>query len=315
MLMTEVATPLDERRAAAAGTKHRPAWELPVVGLVVGLPPASLLVAIPLAWGHGVRALDLVLVAVFYVATGLGITVGFHRMFTHGSFAANRPLKIALAVAGSMAMQGPVIRWVADHRKHHAYADADGDPHSPWRYGESVTGLLRGFFHAHMGWLFEREQASTRRWAPDLVADRDLVWIHRLFPVIALASLGLPALIGGLVTLSWAGAATGLLWGGFVRIFLIHHVTWSVNSICHIVGERPFETRDKATNFWPLAIFSFGESWHNLHHADPKCARHGVDRGQLDPSARVIRWFEQAGWAMNVRWPEAQRIDRRRKAA
>jgi stearoyl-CoA desaturase (delta-9 desaturase) len=313
--MTEVATPPAERRAPAAGTKHRPAWELPVVGLVVALPPASLLVAIPLAWGHGVRALDLVLVTVLYLLTGLGITVGFHRMFTHGSFAANRPLKIALAVAGSMAMQGPVIRWVADHRKHHAYADADGDPHSPWRYGESVTGLLRGFFHAHMGWLFEREQASTRRWAPDLVADRDLVWIHRLFPVIALASLGLPALIGGLATASWAGAATGLLWGGFVRIFLIHHVTWSVNSICHIVGERPFETRDKATNFWPLALFSFGESWHNLHHADPKCARHGVDRGQLDPSARVIRWFEQAGWATNVRWPQSERIERHRKAA
>ncbi|MCW2501826.1 MAG: stearoyl-CoA 9-desaturase [Actinomycetia bacterium] len=313
--MTDIATtPVrPPHKNPATGTKQRPGWELPVVGLTVALPPAALLVAIPLAWGHGVAVTDLVLLLVLYVVSGLGITVGFHRLFTHGSFTANRPLRIALAVAGSMALQGPVIRWVADHRKHHAFADAEGDPHSPWRYGESPAGLIRGFWHAHMGWLFEREQASTRRWAPDLIADRDLVWVHRLFPVIAVGSLALPGVIGGLVSMSWFGFLTGMLWGGFVRVFLIHHVTWSVNSICHIVGERPFETRDKATNFWPLAIFSFGESWHNLHHADPKCARHGVDRGQLDSSARVIRWFEQAGWATNVRWPDDHRIERRRK--
>jgi stearoyl-CoA desaturase (delta-9 desaturase) len=279
---------------------------------VVGLPPLAVLAAIPLAWGRGVSLLDLVLLVGFFAFTGHGITIGFHRLFTHGSFTAVRPLRIALAIAGSMALQGPVIRWVADHRKHHAYADAEGDPHSPWRYGESLRGLLRGFWHAHMGWLFDREQASTRRWAPDLVADRDLVRIHRAFPAIALASLGVPALIGGLATMSLWGAFTALIWGGFVRIFLVHHVTWSVNSICHIVGERPFTTRDKATNVWPLAIVSFGESWHNLHHADPKCARHGVDRGQLDSSARLIRWFELAGWARDVRWPEQRRLDRRR---
>jgi stearoyl-CoA desaturase (delta-9 desaturase) len=312
--MTEVAAPVASRPPVPA-TKHRPSWELPVVGLVVGLPPVAVLAAIPLAWGRGVALLDLALLVGFYLFTTLGITIGFHRLFTHGSFTANRPLRIVAAIAGSMALQGPVIRWVADHRKHHAYADADGDPHSPWRYGESVGGLLRGFVHAHIGWLFEREQASARRWAPDLVADRDMVVLHRAFPLIALASIGLPALIGGLATMSWFGALTAMLWGGFVRLFLVHHVTWSVNSICHIVGERPFDTRDKATNFWPLAIFSMGESWHNLHHADPKCARHGVDKGQLDPSARLIRWFELAGWARDVRWPEERRISRRRIAA
>ena len=302
-------------RPAVPGIKRRPFWELPVVGLVVGLPPLAVLAAIPLSWSRGgVSALDLVLLVGFYVFTAHGITIGFHRLFTHGSFVANRPLKITLAILGSMALQGPVIRWVADHRKHHAYADAEGDPHSPWRYGESIGGLLRGFVHAHIGWLFEREQASTRRWAPDLIADPDLVKIHRAFPFIALYSLGLPALIGGLVTMSWSGALTALLWGGFIRIFLVHHTTWSVNSICHILGDRPFETRDKATNFWPLAIFSMGESWHNLHHADPKCARHGVERGQLDSSARLIRWFELAGWASSVRWPDAKRLDRRRIA-
>ncbi len=302
-------------RAVAPGIKRRPGWELPVVGLVVGLPPLAVVAAIPIAWGRGVTALDLALLVAFYVFTAFGITVGFHRLFTHGSFVANRPLRITLAIAGSMALQGPVIRWVADHRKHHAYADAEGDPHSPWRYGESVTGLLRGFVHAHVGWLFEREQASTRRWAPDLVADRDLVFLHRAFPVLALGSLALPALLGGLLTMSWSGALTALLWGGFVRIFLVHHVTWSVNSICHIIGDRPYSTRDKATNFWPLAIFSMGESWHNLHHADPKCARHGVERGQIDSSARLIRWFELAGWATQVRWPDAKRLDRLPTAA
>jgi stearoyl-CoA desaturase (delta-9 desaturase) len=296
-------------------TKRRAAWEVPVVALVVGLPPLALAAAIPLAWGRGVSWLDLGLLLAFYLITTLGVTVGFHRLFTHGSFVANRPLRIVLAIAGSLALQGPVIRWVADHRKHHAYSDAEGDPHSPWRYGESVSGLLRGFVHAHIGWLFAREQARSRRWAPDLVADPDMMRIQKLFPLIAYASLAVPALIGGLATMSWFGALTAMLWGGFVRIFLVHHVTWSVNSICHIVGERPFETRDKATNFWPLAIFSMGESWHNLHHADPKCARHGVDRGQLDPSARLIRWFELAGWATDVKWPETKRIERHRIAA
>ena len=299
-------------RTAVPGVKRRPVWEIPVVALVVGLPPLAILVAIPLAWGRGVSLLDLVLLVGFFALTGHGVTIGFHRLFTHGSFTAVRWLRITLAIAGSMALQGPVIRWVADHRKHHAYADAEGDPHSPWRYGDSVTGLLRGFWHAHVGWLFEREQASTRRWAPDLVADRDMVRIHRAFPLIALGSLALPALIGGLLTMSIDGALTALLWGGFVRIFLVHHTTWSVNSICHIIGDRPFSTRDKATNFWPLAISSMGESWHNLHHADPKCARHGVERGQLDSSARLIRWFELAGWVSEVRWPDEKRLDRRR---
>ena len=311
--MTE-ATTATAARPAVQGIKRRPAWELPIVALTVGLPPLAVLAAIPLAWGRGVSAVDVALLVGFYVFTAHGITIGFHRLFTHGSFVANRPLRITLAILGSMALQGPVIRWVADHRKHHAYADAEGDPHSPWRYGESVGGLLRGFVHAHIGWLFDREQASTRRWAPDLVADKDMIWIHRAFPFIALYSLALPALIGGLATMSLAGALSGLIWGGFIRIFLVHHTTWSVNSICHILGERPFETRDKATNFWPLAILSMGESWHNLHHADPKCARHGVERGQLDSSARLIRWFELAGWASNVRWPDAKRLDRRRIA-
>lgn len=278
----------------------------------IAVPFLALLAAIPVAWGWGLGVTDLVIAAVMYVVTGLGITVGFHRYFTHGSFRANRPLKIALAVAGSLAIEGPVIRWVADHRRHHAFSDREGDPHSPWRYGETVPALMKGLYHAHMGWLFDVEQTNPRRYTPDLLKDRDIRVISALFPVWVTVSVGLPAVVGGLVTWSWQGAATAFFWGSLVRIGLLHHVTWSINSICHAMGERPFRSRDRSGNVWWLAVLSFGESWHNLHHADPTCARHGVLRGQIDSSARTIWLFERLGWATNVRWPEEQRLAARR---
>ena len=272
------------------------------------LPMVALLAAIPLAWGWGLGWSDVAIAAVFYVISGLGITVGFHRYFTHGSFKAKRPLRIALAVAGMLAMQGPVITWVADHRRHHAFSDKEGDPHSPWLFGTSTAALARGFVHAHTGWLFDRDKTNERRFTPDLLADRDIVKVDNLFIVWSVATLLVPAALGGLLTMSWWGALTALFWGGLVRVGLLHHVTWSINSICHMIGEQPFASRDHSRNVWPLAILSFGESWHNLHHADPTCARHGVQRGQIDISARVIWAFEKLGWASNVRWPTARRL-------
>jgi stearoyl-CoA desaturase (delta-9 desaturase) len=278
------------------------------------VPLLALVAAVPIAWGWGLGWADVGLAVFFYTLTCLGVTVGFHRYFTHRAFKANRALRIALAVVGSMAMQGPVINWVADHRRHHAYADREGDPHSPWLFGTSAAALAKGFWHAHMGWLFDREQTNAKRFAPDLLADNDIRRVDALFPVLTVVTLLAPAVLGGLITMSLWGALTAFFWASLVRVALLHHVTWSVNSICHMIGDRPFESRDKSANFWPLAIASMGESWHNSHHADPTCARHGVQRGQIDISARIIWAFEKLGWATHVRWPKPERSNRTLKA-
>ena len=297
-------------KPAIEGAKAR--GEQAALYLFVIIPFIAFLAAIPIAWGWGLGWTDIGLAVGFYEVTGLGITVGFHRYFTHGAFKANRGLKIALAIAGSMAIEGPVIRWVADHRRHHAYSDKEGDPHSPWRYGDTLPALLKGLAFAHVGWMFDTEHTSRERFTPDLMRDPDLVWIDRFFPMWVAISLLTPALLGGLISMSFTGALTAFFWASLVRVFLLHHVTWSINSICHAIGNRPFNARDKSANFWPLAILSFGESWHNMHHADPTSARHGVLRGQVDMSARVIRWFEVFGWARDVRWPTKERLDKLR---
>jgi stearoyl-CoA desaturase (Delta-9 desaturase) len=288
---------------------YKPAGENVGVAIFVIVPFLALLAAVPLAWGWGLlHWSDVWISAVFFVSVGAGVTVGFHRYFTHGSFKAKRPLRLTLAVAGSMAIEGSVIRWVADHRRHHAFSDREGDPHSPWRFGNTPGALLKGLSYAHIGWLFGRELTNEDRFAPDLVADKDIRRIDRMFPFWVAATLLVPALIGGLVTWSWVGALTAFFWAGLVRVCLLHHVTWSINSICHTLGERPYQARDKSANFWPLAILSFGESWHNSHHADPTCARHGVRKGQIDVSARIIWFFEKCGWVYDVRWPKPERF-------
>jgi stearoyl-CoA desaturase (delta-9 desaturase) len=302
---------VDQALGTLGGDRQSKAEQI-TLGIFIVLPFLAVLAAIPIAWGGWLGWSDVVIAAVMYAVTGHGITVGFHRLFTHKSFKPNRPVKIALAVAGSMAIQGPVIRWVADHRKHHKFSDRDGDPHSPWRYGETVPALVKGLFFAHMGWLFDTEQTSQRQYAPDLLKDRDIVKISRGFPWFVAISLSVPLVAGGLWTMSWQGAATAFFWASLVRVGVLHHVTWSINSICHAVGDRPFKSRDKSGNVWWLAIPSMGESWHNLHHSDPTCARHGVLRGQLDTSARTIWFFEKLGWVSAVRWPVAERIDAKR---
>ncbi len=309
------ATAEDVAQLGTLGSDHQSRKEQVALALFIVIPFLAIAAAVPVAWGGWLGWTDVAIAVAMYWISGHGVTVGFHRYFTHKSFKPNRPLKIALAVAGSLAIQGPVIRWVADHRKHHKFSDRDGDPHSPWRYGKSVPALAKGLMHAHMMWLFDPEQTPQRKYAPDLLKDRDLVKVSRAFPLWVAVSLLLPAVLGGLITWSWAGALTAFFWGSLVRVGLLHHVTWSINSICHAVGERPFKSRDKSGNVWWLAIPSMGESWHNLHHADPTCARHGVLPGQLDTSARVIWLFERFGWVHNVRWPVPERIAAKRADA
>jgi stearoyl-CoA desaturase (delta-9 desaturase) len=270
---------------------------------IVAGPALALALAIPWLWGRAVDLTDLVIAMTFYLITGFGITIGFHRLFTHRGFGPNRLLKITLAVMGSMAVEGSLTSWVATHRRHHMFSDNPGDPHSPHRYGDHGGALLRGLAFSHVGWLFVSDASCADRYAPDMLRDRDIQRIDRLFPVLALASLAIPFGIGYLLSGTLAGALAALLWAGLVRMALLHHVTWSVNSLCHTFGRRTDRTTDKSTNLWPLAIISLGDAWHNVHHAHPAWARHGARRGMIDPSAWLIRRFEQFGWATKVRWP------------
>jgi stearoyl-CoA desaturase (delta-9 desaturase) len=280
-----------------------------LLAVFIVVPLLAVAAAVPVAWGWGLGWHDVVIAFVMYAISGHGITVGFHRYFTHGAFKAKKALRVALAVAGSLAIEGPVIRWVADHRRHHAYSDREGDPHSPWRYGATVGALIKGLWHAHIGWMFDVEQTNHERFAPDLLADRWIVRVSKAFPGLTAVSLLLPPLVGAAWSgWTWQGALTAFFWASLVRVALLHHVTWSINSICHAVGTKPFTSRDESRNVWWLAIPSMGESWHNLHHADPTAARHGVLRGQLDSSARVIWTFEKLRLASDVRWPSPQRI-------
>lgn len=272
---------------------------------IVAGPAVVLAVVVPLLWGHAVDLSDLVMGFVLYVLTGFGLTIGFHRLFTHSAFTSNRILKIVLAVVGSMAVEGSVVSWVATHRRHHMFSDHAGDPHSPHRYGDGGIAQLRGLAFAHVGWLFVSDASCAERYAPDMLKDKDLQRIGRLFPLLALCSLAIPFGIGYALTGTATGALVALVWAGLVRMALLHHVTWSVNSLCHTFGQRPYETKDRSTDLWMLALVSLGDSWHNVHHAHPSWARHGARRGQVDPSAALIRLFERVGLATRVRWPAA----------
>lgn len=301
---------IDTTRATLGADTQSPVEKVTLAAFIL-IPFAAVFAAVPVAWGGWLNWTDVMIAVSMYYLTLHGITVGFHRLFTHKAFKPNRATKVVLAILGSMAIEGPLIRWVADHRKHHQFADAEGDPHSPWRYGTSLGAVGKGLWWAHMGWLFDSEQSPVEKYARDLVKDRDLVLISRTFVLWAAASLAIPPLVGGLVSMSWHGAFTAFFWGSLVRVGLLHHATWSINSICHVVGKRPFSSRDKSGNVWWLALFSGGESWHNLHHADPTCARHGVLRGQIDTSARIIWMLEKLGWVRDVRWPVRDRLDAR----
>ncbi|WP_084964357.1 acyl-CoA desaturase [Thermoactinospora rubra] len=289
------------------------AAQVAVTTAIVVAPFLALAVGIRLAWGTGISVTDGLLAVALYLLTGLGVTVGFHRLLTHRSFTARPWLRVALAVAGSMSFQGNVVDWVATHRRHHAFTDRPGDPHSPYRYGTHLRGQLRGLAHAHLGWMFTDDPTPASRYAPDMLADPAMTRVARAFPALCALSLALPFAAGWAISGGLYGGLTAFLWAGLVRVALLQHVTWSVNSLCHMFGDRPHPTRrhDRATDLWPLAIVSLGESWHNGHHSQPSCARHGRAPRQVDPSAALIRLFERLHWATDVHWhaPDGPRRD------
>ena len=285
--------------------------------LVFLLPPAALAAAGWLAWGGTLHWQDLLVLTITYALTGLGITVGYHRLFTHRSFKTTRSVRALLAVLGSMAVEGPLLEWVATHRKHHRFSDHAGDPHSPhvdrapgWR------GTLRGLWHAHVGWMLRgKDRANPARYAKDLLADRDLRWISDTFPLWVLAGLALPFGLGVALTGSVMGGLTGLLWGGAVRILALHHATFSINSLCHAFGRRPFTTSDQSRNLAWLAPLAFGEAWHNNHHAFPTSARHGLRRWEVDPGAWFITALERSHLAWDVIRISPERLEGKRGMA
>jgi stearoyl-CoA desaturase (Delta-9 desaturase) len=271
--------------------------------VVTGAPPILVAIGMVFGWmGNLLKWQDLLILAVLYVAVGSGITVGFHRLFTHRSFKCGRPLRAAFAILGSAAAEGPVIDWVATHRKHHQFSDESGDPHSPHvDHGHGFRGALRGLAHAHVGWVFtDMEVADESRYAKDLLADPLIKFIDRTFVVWVVAGLAVAFGLGVALTGTIAGGLEGLLWGGAVRIFLVHHVTFSINSLCHFFGRQDYDTGDESRNLAWLAIPTWGEAWHNNHHAFPTSYRHGLKRWQIDPSAAIIRGLEMAGLARDV---------------
>jgi stearoyl-CoA desaturase (Delta-9 desaturase) len=274
------------------------------INLIAVFGPFVVLAAVtPLAWHTDLlNWSDVAVFAVMYLVTGLGITVGFHRLLTHRAFQTYKWVEYAFAVAGSLAVQGRVIDWVADHRKHHAHTDEEGDPHSPHAgQGAGIRGALRGLYHAHIGWLFsEQGRARPDKYARDLYEDRGMRRIHRRFQWIVLATFAIPFVLGFALTQSLHGALTALLWGGLVRVTLLHHVTWSINSVCHFFGRRRFAVADHSTNVFWLAPLSFGESWHNNHHAFPRSAFHGLRPWELDIGALLVRALRRLGLIWNV---------------
>jgi stearoyl-CoA desaturase (delta-9 desaturase) len=282
-----------------------------ITGVVTGAPVLALGFVVWQVWGDFLRWSDAIVFAIMYVATGLGVTVGFHRYFTHRSFKTGRAMRAGLAVLGSAAIEGPVISWVADHRKHHTFSDQEGDPHSPHvGHGGGWRGALKGLVHAHVGWLFiHTHRGGRNRYARDLVKDPIVSFVDRTFVWWALGGLAMSFALGVAIGGSFYAGLTGLLWGGAVRMLVVHHVTYSINSLCHFFGRRRFDTDDESRNLMWLAPFSFGESWHNNHHAFPTSAMHGLRGWELDPSALTIRALEKLGLVWDV-----VRVDRERQA-
>jgi stearoyl-CoA desaturase (delta-9 desaturase) len=274
--------------------------------IAVVLPFLGLVAAVFFLWGRAFSWVDFGLLLGTYVLTALGITVGFHRLFTHRSFETSRVVQFILAVLGSMAVQGPLLKWVAFHRRHHQHSDDPEDPHSPHHHGYGLLGLLRGAWHAHLGWVFQADPPELLRYVKDLRQSRLLRLASALFPLWVAVGLLLPAVLGGVLTLSWMGAVYGLVWGGLARIFLVHHVTWSVNSVCHLWGGRPYPSGDQSRNNFLFGVLALGEGWHNNHHAFPTSARHGLRWWQLDVSYWLIRVLAWLCLAWKVKLPENQ---------
>ena len=307
----------DVTSTVAVGTvrEHTSRTSQIITLVAVGVPPLGLLSAMGLLWGVALSWLDVVLFLVLYSASALGNSVGFHRLFTHRSFETTKWLRATFAILGSLAMQGPVTQWVTDHRKHHALSDQEGDPHSPHAgRGDGPFAPLKGFTHAHVGWLFTLK-GMERGWqyGRDLYEDKLIRSIDRLYLLWVVMTFGLPFLVGYLVGgFSWKLGVEALVWGGLVRVFAYQHATFSVNSICHMFGRQDYRSRDEARNNWVVALLVFGEGWHNNHHAFPVSARHGLRRWQLDMSWWVIRGLEKLRLVSDVKVPDVAQLERRR---
>jgi stearoyl-CoA desaturase (delta-9 desaturase) len=308
-----VADPSAELRPLEAAAERAPLGVRLVVLVVITVPLLGLTAAPFFLWGWGFSWVDFGLLVGMYLLTALGITVGFHRLFTHRSFETYTWVKVVFAALGSMAVQGPMLKWVALHRRHHQHSDTPADPHSPHHHGGGVLGLLRGAWHAHVGWFFDRDPADLDRYVADLRKSPALRVASGLFLAWVALGLVIPAVLGGVVSLTWAGVWTGLIWGGLVRVFLVHHVTWSVNSACHLWGRRPFQSDDLSRDNAVFGVLALGEGWHNTHHAFPTSARHGLRWWQVDASYWVIRGLALLRLAWDVRVPgkEAEEALRR----
>lgn len=291
---------------------HRPFSTQLATLVVVVFPVMGLIAAIILLWGVGFSWMHLGMLLGMYLVTTVGVTVGFHRLFTHKSFETVWPIRLALAIAGSMAIEGSIYKWVAIHRRHHQHSDTHDDPHSPHVHGEGMRATIKGAFRAHIGWFFEHDPVNLERYIPDLTKDRMLRWVSKTFPLWVFVSLAFPALLGGLITLSWPGVLLGFIWGGLVRVLFVHHITWSINSVCHLWGTRPFRSHDESRNNVVFGVLALGEGWHNNHHAFPTSARHGLRWYQIDVAYLMIRGLELAGLARRVRVPCAEAIEAKR---
>ncbi len=288
--------------------------ERAVTMLTIFTPLVAAAGAVVLFWSHAVSWLEVSLCAGMYVLTIGGVTLGYHRLFTHRSFKCPDVLRWALGIAGSMAAQGPVFYWVGSHRRHHQHSDEAGDPHSPHSHGgQGGWAVLRGWWHAHVGWMLRSEKQNYFRLVADLLRDPVAVTVNRAYVVAVLAGIALPGVIGGLIAGSWTAVLTGSLWGGLVRLFLVHHATWSINSICHLFGDAPYATADESRNNVVCAVLTLGEGWHNNHHAFPTSARHGLRWWQVDATWLVIRALRRLGLAWDVRLPSPEELTKAEK--
>ncbi len=310
MLLAPSLIPVEEPKLPARDAVLVPtpfALKVAIFGVIV-VPFLAMIAAPFLAWGGWCGPVDIALFFGFYLLSGFGITIGFHRLFVHRSFETTGWMKVLFGIAGSMAWEGTLLHWSAMHRRHHQLSDTPGDPHSPVGHGEGFVGMLKGLFHSHMGWFFRDEPADLDRYVKDLKQNRSLSFISKTFFFWAILGLALPAIIGGLVTQSWMGALTGFIWGGLVRVCFVHHVTWSVNSACHLWGRRPYVSSDESTNNTVFGILALGEGWHNAHHAFPTSARHGLRWWEFDASWIIIRALSLVGLAWNVKVPTEEQL-------
>jgi stearoyl-CoA desaturase (delta-9 desaturase) len=306
----------DPAEPPSRGALRRASRVVQVVTFIAITVPLLGVIAAPFfLWGWGFGWTDLGLLLGMYVFTALGITVGFHRLFVHRSFETYTWVKFIWAVLGSMAVQGPMLKWVAMHRRHHQHSDTPDDPHTPHGHGGGLLGVLRGFWHAHIGWFFEADPPDLDRYVPDLNASRALRVASNLFVVWVALGLVIPAVLGGVITRNWVGVWTGLIWGGLVRVFLVHHVTWSVNSACHLWGFRPYRSGDESRNNVVFGVLALGEGWHNTHHAFPTSARHGLRWWEIDVSYWVIRALALLGLAWNLKLPTREAREKQRRTS